>query len=67
MMPFPSQIVIVTPESVVSKTFGREDISAIGKLVEQKLEEYAAPAKMIKYSSSIVTTQKLSRALNCHA
>ena len=62
----PSHIFIVTPESV-SKTFGRGDISAVGRLVEQKLEEYAAPAKMIIYSSSIVTTQKVSRALDFHA
>lgn len=47
--------------------FGRGDISAACRLVEQKLEEYAAPAKIIIYSSSIVTTQEVSSALDCHA
>ena len=36
--------------------FRRGDIAAVYRLVEQKLEEYAAPAKIIIYSSSIVTT-----------
>jgi hypothetical protein len=36
--------------------FGRGDIIAVYRLVEQKLEEYAALAKIIIYSSSIVTT-----------
>ncbi len=36
--------------------FERGDITAVYRLVEQKLEEYAAPAKIIIYSSSIVTT-----------
>jgi hypothetical protein len=35
--------------------------------VEGKLEEYPAPAKIIIYSSSIVTTQEVSNALGCHA
>jgi len=47
--------------------FGRGDIAAVSRLVEQKLEEYAAPAKIIIYSSSIVTTQEVSSALDCHA
>jgi len=47
--------------------FGRGDISAVCRLVEQKLEEYPAPAKIIIYSSSIVTTQEVSSALDCHA
>jgi RecQ family ATP-dependent DNA helicase len=47
--------------------FGRGDIAAVCRLVEQKLEEYAAPAKIIIYSSSIVTTQEVSSALDCHA
>ena len=47
--------------------FGRGDITAVCRLVEQKSEEYAAPAKIIIYSSSIVTTQKVSSALGCHA
>jgi hypothetical protein len=36
--------------------FRRGDIIAVCRLVEQKLEEYAALAKIIIYSSSIVTT-----------
>ena len=36
--------------------FKRRDITAVYRLVEQKLEEYAALAKIIIYSSSIVTT-----------
>jgi superfamily II DNA helicase RecQ len=47
--------------------FRRGDIAAVYRLVEQKLEEYAAPAKIIIYSSSIVTTQEVSSALDCHA
>ncbi|TVY52668.1 hypothetical protein LSUE1_G010362, partial [Lachnellula suecica] len=38
--------------------FGRGDISAVCKLVKQKLEEYTTPAKIIIYSGSIVTTQE---------
>jgi superfamily II DNA helicase RecQ len=47
--------------------FGRGDIAVVCRLVEQKLEEYAAPTKIIIYSSSIVTTQEVSSALDCHA
>ncbi|KAK6599319.1 hypothetical protein H4I96_08523 [Botrytis cinerea] len=47
--------------------FGRGDIAAVCRLVEQKLEEYAAPAKIIVYSCSIITTQEVSSALDCHA
>jgi RecQ family ATP-dependent DNA helicase len=47
--------------------FGRGDIRAVCRLVEQKLEEYPAPAKIIIYSSSIITTQEVSSALDCHA
>ena len=47
--------------------FGRGDIITVHRLVEQKLEEYAALAKIIIYSSSIVTTQEVSSALDCHA
>jgi hypothetical protein len=36
--------------------FERGDIIAVYKLVEQKLKEYAALAKIIIYNSSIVTT-----------
>jgi ATP-dependent DNA helicase RecQ len=47
--------------------FGRGDIAAVCRLVEGKLEECPAPAKIIIYSSSIVTTQEVSDALDCHA
>jgi superfamily II DNA helicase RecQ len=36
--------------------FERGDIAAVCRLVDDKLEEYPAPAKIIIYSSSIVTT-----------
>ena len=36
--------------------FRRGDIIAVYRLVEEKLEEYPALAKIIIYSSSIVTT-----------
>ncbi len=35
---------------------GRGDITTVSRLVEEKLEEYTALAKIIIYSSSIVTT-----------
>jgi superfamily II DNA helicase RecQ len=47
--------------------FGREDIAVVCRLVKQKLEEYIAPAKIIIYSSSIITTQEVSSALDCYA
>jgi superfamily II DNA helicase RecQ len=46
---------------------GRGDVAAVRRLVDRKLEEYAALAKIIVYSSSIVTTQEVSSALDCHA
>ena len=46
---------------------GSGDIAALCQLVDAKLEEYPAPGKIIIYSSSIVTTQEVSRALDCHA
>jgi hypothetical protein len=36
--------------------FRRGDIIAVYRLVEQKLEEYTTLAKIIIYSSSIITT-----------
>ncbi|KAH7420284.1 hypothetical protein BKA64DRAFT_563391, partial [Cadophora sp. MPI-SDFR-AT-0126] len=36
--------------------FRTGDITAVCKLVEEKLDEYAVLAKIIIYSSSIVTT-----------
>jgi hypothetical protein len=47
--------------------FRRGDIIAAYRLVEQKLKEYAAPAKIIIYSSSIITIQEVSSTLGCHA
>jgi hypothetical protein len=35
---------------------GRGGITAVCRLVEDKLEEYPAPAKIIVYSSRIITT-----------
>ncbi|TVY59375.1 ATP-dependent DNA helicase Q1 [Lachnellula suecica] len=55
--------------SVVEYTedeFRRGDISAVCRLIKQKLKEYTAPAKIIIYSGSIVTTQEVSSALDCH-
>jgi RecQ family ATP-dependent DNA helicase len=46
--------------------FGGGDITAVCRLVDDKLEEYPAPAKIIVYSSSIVTIQEVNRALDCH-
>ena len=47
--------------------FERGDIIAVCRLVEQKLEEYTAPAKIIIYSSSIVTIQEVNSTLDYHA
>jgi superfamily II DNA helicase RecQ len=47
--------------------FERGDITAICRLVGNKLKEYPALAKIIIYSSSIATTQEMSSALDCHA
>jgi superfamily II DNA helicase RecQ len=46
--------------------FGRGDIAAVYRLVDDKLEEYPAPAKIIVYSGSIAITQEVSGALGCH-
>ncbi len=37
------------------------------KLVARKLDEYAAPAKIVVYSSSIETIKALREVLDCHA
>jgi len=47
--------------------FRRGDIAAVYKLVDNKLEEYPALAKIIIYSSSIITTQEVRRTLGCYA
>ncbi|KAF8850662.1 hypothetical protein BDZ45DRAFT_544810, partial [Acephala macrosclerotiorum] len=47
--------------------FEKEDIIAVCRLIEEKLKEYFALTKIIIYSSSIVTTQKVNNTLNYHA
>jgi hypothetical protein len=57
---------ISRPNIIYSITEYKEDIFRRGaiiiarRLVEQKLDEYPAPAKVIIYSSSILITQKVS-------
>ena len=46
--------------------FGQGEIRAVYDLVRVKLDEHPAPAKIIIYSSSITTAQKVGRALDCH-
>ncbi len=46
--------------------FKSRGITAVCRLVEQKLKEYAALVKIIIYSSSIVTTQEVSSILDCY-
>ncbi|OBT70708.1 hypothetical protein VF21_10275 [Pseudogymnoascus sp. 05NY08] len=43
-----------------------DETEAICQLVGEKLEQYAAPAKIIVYGGSIERTQELSKALGCH-
>ncbi|KFY65619.1 hypothetical protein V496_02450 [Pseudogymnoascus sp. VKM F-4515 (FW-2607)] len=43
-----------------------DETDAICQLVGEKLEQYAAPAKIIVYGGSIERTQELSKALGCH-
>lgn len=45
---------------------GQGEIEAACQLVQRKMEEYPAPAKIIIYSSSITTTKELGAALDCH-
>ncbi|PQE21975.1 hypothetical protein CJF32_00009925 [Rutstroemia sp. NJR-2017a WRK4] len=47
-------------------TYKRGEIVAVYRLMEQKLEEYTVPTKIIIYSSSIVTIQEVSRILGCY-
>jgi superfamily II DNA helicase RecQ len=46
---------------------GEEEGEAVCTLVQEKLHEYPAPAKIIVYSSDIERVQQLSQALDCHA
>jgi hypothetical protein len=47
--------------------FRKGDITAIRRLVDDKLEEYLAPAKIIVYNSSITTIQEVNKVLDYHA
>jgi hypothetical protein len=47
--------IIYSMVEYIKDEFKRGDIIAVYRLVEQKLEEYATPAKIIIYNSSIVT------------
>ena len=42
-----------------------DETDAICQLVREKLEQYAAPAKIIVYGGTIERTQELSKALGC--
>ncbi|KFZ20112.1 hypothetical protein V501_00293 [Pseudogymnoascus sp. VKM F-4519 (FW-2642)] len=52
--------------SVHEYTDESDETEAICQLVGEKLERYAAPAKIIVYRGSIERTQELSKALGCH-
>ena len=43
-----------------------DETDAICQLVGEKLEQYAAPAKIIVYGGTIERTQELSKALGCY-
>jgi len=47
--------------------FKRGDIVAVCRLIDNKLKEYLALAKIIIYSNNIIITQEVNRVLNCHA
>jgi len=47
--------------------YDNEQEEAVQQLVVRKLDEYAAPAKIVVYSSSIETTKALRDVLDCHA
>jgi len=42
-----------------------DTIEAIGQLVEEKLEQYAAPSKIIVYGGSVEQTIAIGEALEC--
>jgi RecQ family ATP-dependent DNA helicase len=44
-----------------------EEEDAACQMVQEKLEQFPAPGKIIVYSSSIATTKALSQGLQCHA
>lgn len=52
--------------SVVERKAEVEELTAIQELVEQKLEQYPAPAKIIIYSSNIDTIEEIGAQLGCH-
>jgi RecQ family ATP-dependent DNA helicase len=43
-----------------------DETEAVCRLVQAKLEQHAAPAKVIVYGGTIANTQALSQALGCH-
>ena len=52
--------------SVVEHEAEVEELSAVQTLVEQKLEQYPAPAKIIIYSSTIESIEEIGARLGCH-
>jgi superfamily II DNA helicase RecQ len=52
--------------SVFEYEAGVKETEAVCRLVEEKLEQYVTPAKIIVYGGTIVQTRELSRALGCH-
>jgi superfamily II DNA helicase RecQ len=54
------------PYSVFEHDPNVDETEAVCRLVQEKLERYSAPAKIIVYGGSIERTKELSRALGCH-
>jgi hypothetical protein len=52
--------------SVVEYEADVEELAAVQELVNQKLEQYPAPAKIIIYSSNIDTIDEIGAELGCH-
>jgi superfamily II DNA helicase RecQ len=52
--------------SVVEHEAEVEELSAVQALVEQKLEQYPTPAKIIIYSSTIESIEEIGAKLGCH-
>jgi superfamily II DNA helicase RecQ len=52
--------------SVVEYKADVEELAAVQELVNQKLEQYPALAKIIIYSSNIDTIDKIGAELSCH-
>ena len=43
-----------------------DETEAVCRLVQEKLEQYTAPSKIIVYGGTIAKTKELSNALDCH-